>query len=363
MKYKEDIDVVKKRMEAFWNQEMLDRACAAILAPKKKGANISPFRNDLDFSQNPEGLVDYWTNPETIRKVNLDKIQNTYFGGDAIPSIFQNFGTSGHCNYYGAKPDYQQDTIWFEPVLDSLEPEKIVFHEEVLKKHLETTRYLVENAGDDYFVGMPDHTGTLDAISHLYGSQNLLLDFLEEPELVKEAVHKINEGWKYANEQFYQLTKENCQGSVHSWMQLWAPGRIQHMQVDISVMISADMYREFALLELQEQIEWPDYPVYHFDGIEQIKHLDAILSLEKLKAIQWTAVAGQPSAGNFIPVLQRIQKAGKSLIVMAPKSDIPVLLENLSADRLYIHSEAEDEEEGKEIMRYIETHSKCRRFP
>ncbi|MDY3917532.1 MAG: trimethylamine corrinoid protein 2 [Candidatus Limivivens sp.] len=362
MKYKEDIDIVKKRMEAFWNQEMMDRACAAIVAPKVKGVNISPFRNDLDFTGNRAGLIDYWTNPETIRKVNLTKIENTYFGGDAIPSIFQNYGTSGHCNYYGAKPDYQQDTIWFPQVIDSLEPENIVFHEEVLEKHLEICKYLVDHAGDDYFVGMPDSTGTLDAITHLYGSQNLLLDFLEEPELVKQAVKTINEGWKYSNEKFYQMTKENCQGSVHSWMHLWAPGRIQHMQVDISVMISADMYREFALPELEDQIEWPDYPVYHFDGIEQIKHLEYILSLEKLKAIQWTYVAGQPSAGHFIPVLQRIQAAGKSVIVMAPKSDIPVLLENLSADKLYIHCEVEDPEEAKEILKYIEKNSKCRRF-
>ena len=360
MKYKEDIDRVKERMKAFWNQEMLDRACAAIVAPKKPGVNISPFKNDLDFTGNREGLIDYWTNPETIRRVNLNKIENTWFGGDAIPSIFQNYGTSGHCNYYGAQPDYQQDTIWFEPVLDDLDEKNLVYREDVLEKHLNTARYLTENAGDEYFVGMPDSTGTLDAISHLYGSQNLLLAFLEEPEKVKRAVQVINQGWKDSNERFYQITKENCQGSVHSWMHLWAPGRIQHMQVDISVMISPAMYEEFALPELEDQITWPDYPVYHFDGIEQIKHLDYILSLKKLKAIQWTYVAGQPSAGNFILVLQRIQEAGKSLIIMAPKSDIPKLLDNLSADKLYIHCEAKDVEEGQEIMKYIETHSKVR---
>lgn len=360
MKYKEDIEFVKKRMEAFWNQEMLDRACVAVTAPREKGINISPFKNDRDYSDHKDGLITYWTDPETIYEVNLEKVRNTYFGGDAIPSIFQNYGTSGHCNYYGAKPDYQQHTIWFEPVLDSLEEEKIVYRPEVLEKHLEITRYLLERAKDEYFVGMPDSTGTLDAISHLYGSQNLLYAFLEEPELVKKAVHKINQGWKDSNERFYQETKENCGGSVHSWMHLWAPGRIQHMQVDISVMISAEMYQEFALPELQEQIKWIDYPVYHFDGIEQIKHLDYILSLDKLKAVQWTYVAGQPSAGHFIPVLQRIQDAGKSVIVMAPKEDIPVLLENLSADRLYIHCEAEDEDEARRIVSYVEKNSKCK---
>lgn len=357
MKYKEDMELVKKRMEAFWNQERLERACIAVTAPKVKGINISPFRNDLDFQNDKGGLVRYWTDPETIRKVNLGKIRNTFYGGEAIPSIFQNFGTSGHCNYYGAVPEYQQDTIWFEPVLDELSEEKIVFQNNILERHLKITKYLNETAGDEYFVGMPDSCGTLDAICHLYGSENVLFSLLEEAEQLKNAVHLINKGWKHSNELFYQDSRENCSGSVHSWMHLWAPGRIAQMQCDLSVMISEKMYEEFVLPELEEQIEWIDYPVYHFDGIEQIKHLDHILSLKKLKAVQWTHVAGQPSAGHFIPVLKKIQEGGKSLIVMTNKEDIPVLLQNLSSEKLYIHCEAEDEEEAREIIKYVEVNS------
>lgn len=357
MKYKEDIDFVKKRMDAFWHQEILDRACIAVVAPKVKGTNISPFRNDLDFTNNPIGLKRYWTDPEIIREVNLRKIRNTFFGGDALPSVFQNYGTSGHCNYYGAIPDYQQDTIWFEPILESLDLNKIIFRNEVLERHLEITEYLNEEAGDEYFVGMPDSCGTLDAICHLYGSENVLFAFMEEPELLKEAVHLINEGWKYSNEKFYEASKKNCSGSVHSWMHLWAPGRVAQMQCDLSVMISAGMYEEFVLPELEEQIEWIDYPVYHFDGIQQIKHLDHILSLKKLKAVQWTHVAGQPSAAHYLPVLKRIQEGGKSLIVMTGKEDIPILLEHLSPEKLYIHCEAEDEYEAREIVKYVEKNS------
>ena len=66
------------------------------------------------------------------------------------------------------------------------------------------------------------------------------------------------------------------------------------MQCDMSVMFSKEMYREFIVDELEQQMEWLEYPVYHFDGVEQEQHLDYILGLKKLKAIQWTHVAGQP---------------------------------------------------------------------
>ena len=83
------------------------------------------------------------------------------------------------------------------------------------------------------------------------------------------------------------------------------------VQCDLSVMISPDYYKEFVLPELEASTEWADYVVYHLDGQEQIRHLDYILSVDAIKMIQWTPVAGQPPTTTFIPVLQRIQKAGE----------------------------------------------------
>lgn len=100
------------------------------------------------------------------------------------------------------------------------------------------------------------------------------------------------------------------------------------------------------------------YPVYHFDGVEQEKHLGHLLQMKKLKAIQWTHVAGQPSASHYLPILKRIQEAGKGLIIMAPAEDVPVLLENLSGKGLYLHTETEDIYAAKEIIKYVERNSR-----
>jgi hypothetical protein len=204
---------------------------------------------------------------------------------------------------------------------------------------------------------MPDHCGTIDAMIHLMGAQPLIYAMLDQGDEFKETVRIMNQGWAKAVHAFYEAARIHCAGSVHAWMHLWAPGLIQQMQCDFSVMISPEMFNEFVLPELEQQIECIEYPVYHFDGIEQEVHLNYILGLKKLKAIQWTHVAGQPSASHYIPVLQRIQAAGKGLIVMAPKEDVVALIDNLKHRGLYIHTSAIDVEEAKDILRYVEDHT------
>ena len=356
MRWKPDLIPALKRLEAFWQREIIDRPCISVRAPKIKGLNISPFRNDIDYHGDKEALKRYWTDPETIRQDREYKFSNTFFGGEALPALFQNYGPSGHCRYYGATPGFGQDTIWFSPIMDEVDPEKLTFHQEYVDRQLDIGRYLLQHAGNKYFVAMPDNCGAIDALNHLCGAQNLLMSMIEDPDAVLEAIHIINQGWKKAGDQFYALSRENCNGSIHAWMDLWAPGQLLQMQCDTSVMLSPEMFKTFAMPELEEQISAQDYAVYHFDGIEQRRHLDCLLSLKGLRAIQWSHVAGQPSPSHFIDTFRQMPAAGKGIIVMAQPEDVPVLLDQLSAKGLYIHCETENEEQAQAILDYAQTH-------
>jgi len=359
VKYKHDIENVKEKFNYFWGNEYAGRALVSITAPKEPGMNISMFENsDTQMHQRPEDLKAYWENPETIFNNNIKRIENTCYVGEAIPIIFQNFGTSGHCNYIGAKPVYGNDTIWFNKVYENIEDIPKKRDEKTFNKHLELSKYLAKNSNDQYFLGMPDNTGTIDAIAHVFDSSKLLLEMYENPEGVIKAILKVNKIWKETSEEFYKISENINNGGAHAWMHLLAPGRLQHMQCDLSVMISPEMYENFVMPELEKQMEWIEYPVYHFDGIEQQRHLDCLLSLSKLKAIQWTEVAGQPSPSHFIPIIKKIQDAGKRLIVMCQKEDIIPLLQNLSATGLYLHVSANNPEEAKDILQLVENHSR-----
>ena len=84
--------------------------------------------------------------------------------------------------------------------------------------------------------------------------------------------------------------------------------------------------------------------------------------IEKLRAIQWTPVTGQPKTSTFIKELQKIQKAGKNLILFPRNDEIEFLLDNLSSRGLHMLVYAWSEEEAEYLMKLIQTHSKDRKF-
>ena len=58
------------------------------------------------------------------------------------------------------------------------------------------------------------------------------------------------------------------------------------------------------------------------DGPDAIRHLDSLLSLPKLSGIQWIPGAGSPSVSEWIPLLKRIQKAGKLQHLICQKGEV-----------------------------------------
>lgn len=353
MLYKEDWDISKTRLEALWHNEIVDRCCVSVIAPKKG----SKWKYEA-MPESEEERFSFYMDGERILKREAEKFENMYFGGDAFPIIWTNFGTAGHAKYFkGSKFKFARDTVWYEPMIKDWDKDELEYdpEAEILELEYKTMKFLSEQGKGKFFVSMPDNCGVLDALAHLRGTDNLLFDLVEEDEHVKAATAAIQEALKAASiKQFDIIRENNDNGSTHGWMMTWSKGRHLQLQVDFSVMISPAMYEEFALPELEYMTNWLDNTIYHFDGQEQIRHLDMILSLKKLNMIQWTPVAGQPETSEFIPVLQRIQKAGKGLVLIPKKHEIEKLLTGLSSKGLIlVINDAEDDAEAKAIVKRV----------
>jgi len=93
MYYKPDWDKAKERMDAFWNNEIIDRCCAAIFSPRKN-SKFPPFP-ELQWGpwlggieeysdDDVEGIKNWWTDPEQ----NFNRLkfwfENTYFGAKQL---------------------------------------------------------------------------------------------------------------------------------------------------------------------------------------------------------------------------------------------------------------------------------------
>ena len=316
-----DFNRIKERMTALWNHEILDRCCVSVIyeEPEKRQAIDA-------FPVGSEDRMRYWTDPEIVLQRNLSHMDNTYYAGDAFPLVSLNLGPAGHAGFVkNMKWSYEPSTIWGE-----------------------------------YLISMPDLAGNMDVLAALRGSQELLVDFLAEDEaVIRECLDRIQRMWEAGLEETYKIVEDcNHGGSTIGWLRTWAPGLHGQIQCDISVMFSNDIYEKYARRELEKQSGFLEYPLYHFDGMEQIRHLDTLLSVEKLRMIQWTSVVGQPSPLQFIDQLKKIQEKGKGLFLLLKPEEIEPAMEQLSSKGLFILAEAKSREEADRIVKIVENNTR-----
>jgi hypothetical protein len=370
MYYKQDWHQAKQRLEAFWKGEITDRACVGVLAPRKT-SRLPPFPHlthgpwlggleKFDDSDR-EGIRKWWTDPEQNYQRMKTWFENTYFGGEAVPATYINWGASAGCAFWGAEPDFGTKSVWFHKVIGDwadwkweFDPETNLFWQNIL----DIQRLFIEMNNEDYFVGVPEIGNAADNLSLIRSATDLSLDLIMNPDQVKKAVDIMSDTWIQTHETLHQMTREvNDSGSVLAWLNLWAPGSHDQVANDFSAMISTDDFREFFFPELLKMGSWLDYTTFHLDGPQCIKnHTDALLELGEIDCIQFTPGAGAPptSSADYIPVYQKIQKAGKKLYLLATPGEMEYLLEHLSPRGLYLNTYAESEEEADRLIRKVE---------
>ena len=74
MRYKQDWDMAKKRLTAFWDRDILDRCCISVKVPGQ-AAQAMP--------QTDAERLRHWTDPEYIIRRNRAAMEHTYYGGRA----------------------------------------------------------------------------------------------------------------------------------------------------------------------------------------------------------------------------------------------------------------------------------------
>ncbi|MGQ9629873.1 MAG: hypothetical protein ACUVXI_06085 [bacterium] len=347
--YKEDWEACRERIDAWWHGEIIDRAPIKITAP----------RMAIESQAEIDDLEAYWTDPERVIPRLERQIEATYWAGEAFPVMFPvSTGMVAILGSYLGCPLKFVDTrtTWAEHIIDDWERRpKLEFDPE--NKWWRLSSHLLESAAQRapgrYYVGLPDLNGPGEILSRLRGPDRLAIDLIENGDYVKKALKEINRAWLRYWEACVGIIHQHVGGYI-TWMGIWSESPSTDLQCDFSIMISKEMFDEFFLPGIEQQTEWIGRTIYHLDGPGAVRHLDSLLDLPKLSGIQWVPGAGAPPMREWIPLLKKIQGAGKLLYIDCEKEEVEYLLTELRPEGLLLNTHCDSAPEADALLKRVE---------
>lgn len=360
----------KKNYNAFWDHDAFERI---VLYAEVSNGDLQSRSNcfSADYDEEYAAVANTASSPDEIQKkwkdlnyrlsYETDKIANTTFYADAFPTVFTNFGPGCLAACVGGNFDLAPDTVWFDrnPIIKDWQALPDVGFDtdsEMWELTEGFTKLFCENSGGKYFTSVSDIGGTLDIIASLRGSQELLFDMYDYHDEVMSLLANLRPIWADAYKRLTDIMFAHQDGMT-SWMPIWCQKRYYPTQCDFSAMISPDMFDDVVLPDLKWQTEILDHSIYHLDGPGQIAHLDSLLSLPRLDAIQWV-----PGAGNYdvmdeawFDMYEKIQAAGKNLVLFTDK---PQQIENFlnhvkTTKGIFIWAKPTEHKEAEDLVSMV----------
>ena len=337
--------------EKFWNREKLSRPIL----------NISTKKTEL--YKKPESIEQKWLDENFIVGSALHAHRNRDYIAEGVPFLFTNLGAGCLAACIGGNYKLGENTVWFDrnPIIDDWEnPPEIKFdRNSEMWQHVER----IQKKGFEHSeinTSITDIGGILDIICSLRGTENMLYDLYDYPDEVKAMTKHVTQLWFEA----FDLQKEavkNAGQPYNNWMNIPSAKPWYPLQCDFSYMISPAQFEEFVLPHLVEQVNHLERSVYHLDGIGEIPHLDMLLDIDGLTAIQWVPGAGQLPKWDekWFPMYQKIQAKNKNLVLNGglPVNDLKAaerLIKSLDPTGVYLSFTAPDKDTAERMVELVE---------
>lgn len=301
-------------------------------------------------------LNQFWFDPQWRATYLHSELSKSSFKADILPVANTHLGPGSLGAILGAELEGGEDTIWIKHIEN--------FHGDIVfdksnpywKLHLDLLKNCKKNAENRYFVGCPDLVEGLDVLASIKGTQEVLMDMMMQPEVLEEQLQKINDIYFEVFDEIYNIIQVNGE-MAYCYFSIWGPGKIAKLQSDISIMFSEDDFRRFVQPFIREQAQKLDYSLYHLDGVDAQRHLDALLEIKEINAIQWTPGVGEPQGGDprWYNLYRKILSGGKSIMAnWVTLDELEPLIDNVGNKGLHISMDCTTEKEIDEALKIID---------
>jgi len=369
--WKQDWEQTCERFQAWWQRDGLilhvTSRCDTPRIPGAPSARIWGGSAGIDTNypltgREPVTLDSAWLDPERRAQLAEISLSRTFFGGEAFPYFDTHIGPGSLGMLLGVEAELAADTVWYKPCIadpESHPPLAFDPQHPWFLKHQAIIDAGVRRSQGRYLVGVPDLIENVDTLAALRGTETLLIDMVERPEWVRQRVAEINRAYFEAFDRLFEVVKDPWGGNAFSAFHIWGAGKTAKVQCDMAAMISPRMFADFVVPALSEQCAWLDYSMYHLDGTQAMIHLDRLLEIEALDAIEWTPQAGRPQGGDPIwyDLYRRVLAGGKSaqIIGVQPDEVIP-LLNAVGTHGVYIMTATATETDARALVAAVEAY-------
>lgn len=332
---KPDYALCLERIEAWWNQAVVDRPPVRFYKHNAQFEGGEP----LDRKRWPS-LEARWFDVDYQVTSFEQAIAGKEWIAETFPFFWPNLGPSVYSAFYGGSLIYSEVTSWYEPVITDLDDLSPIggdpFQSVYFRKLEELTRAALARCGDRYWVGYSDFHPNLDCVAAWCGMDNLFLAMAEEPEkLAKVSALSVRDFQRIFGH-FDAMLKAAGQPSG-TWMNLPCPGRFHIPSCDVSCMIATPHFARFSLANLSVEMAGMDRAIYHVDGKGVANHLDLILERPDIQAIQWVQGLGADwPIMQWVPLLRRILAAGKSVMVDVPIEELDEFMDCMPCEGVFL---------------------------
>ena len=349
---KPDYEKSRQRIEAFWERDLLDRPVVQFSLDK-------PVEKQVPLPASHHATsAERWLDTTYQIELAQARLANQEFLGDTLPIAYPNLGPEVLASFYGCPIRFgDYGTSWTEPVLHDwadVDRVRLDWQSPYLLRLHEMTDALLEVGKGRFIVGMTDWHPGGDLVAAFRDPQNLAMDMILHLEEVKALLSRLETDYFQVYDVFYHKLRAAGQ-PITTWTPLICDGRYYVPSNDFSIMVSRRMYDEVFLPGIARECQFLDRSIYHLDGPGALRHLDSILDIAELDALQWVFGAGNEGFHRWVHVYRRVQAAGKGIQVTCDIQEVSQVMETLSPRGLYLSvGGVSSREEGETLLRRLE---------
>ena len=309
MTFKDDWDETKQRFEGWWKGEAIGRPLMHVVGRKERPGepleDLPPKQKEFDAGRIVADFKNYFKS-----HVFLDA---------AFPSVSADLGPGSMALYLGCEPEFMNDTVWFKECAqngwDAYGPLVYDGNNRWWVKHLEMIAEVRELAGRDFLINIPDIMENLDILASMRGALNLCYDLIDDAEAIHGMLGKMESLYYKYYDAMYGVVKGEDGSSSYTAFRIWGPGKTVKLQCDYSSVMSPGQFAEFAAPYIERIARGMDRSLYHLDGEDAVKHLDAVLKIGAIDAVQWEPGDFNPDAGDerWYGIYDKVRSSGKGL--------------------------------------------------